>query len=135
VGPRHPREIGDAIAFLRDHLVSHAQAEEAVAYPTIEQLQGVPGATAAMVADHTEIVARLGTLGTLSRSLSGSAPSGTQANELRSQLYGLRAVLELHFGKEENPLLPVLDAHLSEAEALALFQRMAAAAHPGAPPA
>ena len=134
---RWDRDTADRIAkgvvFLGDHLVPHAQAEEAVLYPTIERLQGAPGATATMVADHAEIVARIDALVTLSRSLSSRSPCESEANDLRAQLYGLEAILELHFGKEEGVLLPILDAHLSAVEAGALFGQMGAVAHPAVP--
>ena len=50
--------------------------------------------------------------------------------QLRAQLYGLSAILHLHFNKEEQVLLPVLDAHMSADDAERLFARMRAVAHP-----
>jgi iron-sulfur cluster repair protein YtfE (RIC family) len=127
------RQIVGAVTLLHDHLVSHARAEEAVLYPTVESLQEAPGATATMVADHAEIVARIDTLEALGRSLSRRRPSEAEANELRAQLYGLWAIVALHFVKEEEILLPILDAHMSDADALTLFERMDAVAHPRTP--
>ena len=128
-------KIVGTVTFLRDHLVPHARAEEAVLYPTVERLQEAPRATATMVADHSEIVARIDALEALGRSLSPRRPSEAEANELRAELYGLWAIVALHFVKEEEVLLPILDAHLSEADALALFERMGAVAHPSTPAA
>jgi iron-sulfur cluster repair protein YtfE (RIC family) len=122
--------ITSTVTFLRDHLVAHARAEEAVLYPTLERLQGAPGATATMVADHVEIVARIDTLVTLVGPFTRRSPSEREANNLRAQLYGLEAILQLHFGKEEDVLLPVLDAHLSDADIVALFEQMGAVDHP-----
>jgi iron-sulfur cluster repair protein YtfE (RIC family) len=101
-----------------------------VLYPTLERLQGAPGATATMVADHVEIVARIDTLVTLVGPFTRRSPSEREANNLRAQLYGLEAILQLHFGKEEDVLLPVLDAHLSDADIVALFEQMGAVDHP-----
>jgi iron-sulfur cluster repair protein YtfE (RIC family) len=42
----------------------------------------------------------------------------------------LAAILQLHFAKEEDVLLPVLDKTLSPERASELFSRMAEAAHP-----
>ena len=53
-----------------------------------------------------------------------------QAEQLRAQLYGLSAILTLHFHKEEDVLLPVLDAKLSADDAKAMFADMVAVAHP-----
>ena len=128
-----PHQIVDTVTFLRDHLIPHAHAEEAVLYPTVERLQGAPGATATMEADHVEIVARIDKLDALGSRLSPRPPSEAEANELRAQLYGLWAVLVLHFDKEEAVLLPILDAHLNDADAIALFERMGAVAHPTGP--
>lgn len=130
-----PARITNAVTFLRDHLVPHAQAEEAVLYPTVERLQGAPGATATMVADHAEIVARIEALVTLGGAFTRRSPSEAEANELRAQLYGLQAILALHFAKEEEVLLPILDANLSDTDALTLFERMGAVAHPSTPAA
>ena len=127
--------IADVVGFLSQHLVAHAHAEEEVLYPAVEDLLEAPGATATMVADHVEIVARLDRLQTIGRSLAPGSPTEDEANELRAELYGLWAILGLHFRKEEEVLLPILDAHLDDDEALALFDRMGAAAHPGGPAA
>ena len=51
--------LGDIIGFLRGHLVPHAEAEEQVLYPAVEQAMAAPGATATMRADHAEIVSRI----------------------------------------------------------------------------
>jgi iron-sulfur cluster repair protein YtfE (RIC family) len=125
-----PNRITKAVTFLRDHLVPHAQAEEAVLYPIVERLQDAAGSTATMVADHLEIVTRIEALVPVIEAFSQRSPAEADANDLRARLYGLEAILELHFGKEEEVLLPVLDAHLSDADAAALFEQMGAVAHP-----
>jgi hypothetical protein len=76
-----------------------------------------------MVADHREIVRRTDELA-VSAAIGPSA-----ASTLRRQLYGLRAILDLHFEKEEGVLLPVLDAHLTPEQADRLFGEMSASAH------
>jgi iron-sulfur cluster repair protein YtfE (RIC family) len=89
-----------------------------------------PGATDTMRADHGEIARRIDVLASLVSSIGAGPPSDAQAEQLRAQLYGLGAVLDLHFAKEEDVLLPVLDAHLDADDAAQLFARMSAAAHP-----
>jgi hypothetical protein len=56
----------------------------------------------------------------------GPSPAATQ--ELRRLLYGLYAIVTLHFAKEEEVYLPLLDRALSDDEAAAMFQSMEAAA-------
>lgn len=123
------RELDDTVAFLRGHLVPHAGAEEAVLYPAVETAMGAPGATDTMRADHTEIVARIDRLADAARSIEERWPDAELTRDLVHQLVGLSAILGLHFRKEEEVLLPVLDEHLSDDEASALFARMGHAAH------
>lgn len=123
------RELDDTVAFLRGHLVPHAGAEEEVLYPAVEVAMGAPGATDTMRADHTEIVARIDRLADTARSIEERWPDAELTRDLVHQLVGLSAILGLHFRKEEEVLLPVLDEHLSDDEASALFARMGHAAH------
>jgi hemerythrin-like domain-containing protein len=43
--------VDTALAFLCDSLIPHAQAEDAVLYPVVEQVMKAPGATATMSRD------------------------------------------------------------------------------------
>lgn len=52
----------------------------------------------------------------------------TQERQLRRILYGLYALVQLHFNKEEEIYLPLLDAQLSPEEGQALFASMGAVA-------
>lgn len=122
--------LGEIVSFLRDHLIPHARAEEAVLYPAVEQAMGAPDATATMRADHTEIVARIDRLGETTAGVAQRWPDAGLALDLSRQLIGLAAILLLHFHKEEEVLLPVLDRRLSPEEAENLFSRMGAVAHP-----
>jgi iron-sulfur cluster repair protein YtfE (RIC family) len=123
------RELGEIIAFLRGHLVPHAHAEEQVLYPAVESAMGAPGATATMQADHGEIVARIDRLADTAAAVAQRWPDAELARQVANQLVGLSAILGLHFRKEEEVLLPVLDASLDADEASALFARMGDTAH------
>jgi iron-sulfur cluster repair protein YtfE (RIC family) len=125
-----PTRLRATIEFLQDHLLPHARAEEAALYPTVERVMAAPGATDTMKADHVEIVRRVDTLSTTAADIGAGPPTGTRAEQLRAELYGLSAILRLHFRKEEEVLLPVLDAQLSPDEATQLFTEMGAVAHP-----
>jgi len=122
--------LDSIVKFLRGHLIPHARAEEAVLYPAVEQVMGAPGATDTMKADHDEIVARIDRLAGAIATVGAAPASPEQAEQLRAQLYGLSAILHLHFRKEEEVLLPMLDTHLSADEAQQMFADMAAVAHP-----
>jgi iron-sulfur cluster repair protein YtfE (RIC family) len=124
-----PRHVNDLVAFLRGHLVPHASAEEAVLYPAVERAMGAPGATDTMKADHVEIVRRIDLLAETIDHIGSRPPSAEETEQLQAQLYGLSAILYLHFHKEEDVLLPVLDARLTDEDAQRLFADMAAVAH------
>ncbi len=126
-----PSRLAEVVRFMREHLVPHARAEEAVLYPAFERALGAPGATVTMVADHVEIVRRIDALEGTIIAIGPRTPRPDQLEDLRAQLYGLWAILLLHFGKEEDVLLPELDVHLTPAEADALFAELASVAHGG----
>jgi Hemerythrin HHE cation binding domain len=122
------RTLGDIVAFLRDHLVPHARAEEAVLYPAVEEAMNAPGATATMRADHAEIVARIERLADTANAVGERWPDPRLAVDLTPR--ARRAV------RHPAPPLPqggcpapVLDAHLTAEQASALFARMGESAH------
>lgn len=118
--------VAELHRFLAGHLAPHAHAEEVVLYPAVEAAMSAPGATATMSRDHVDVVARIDRLADeLARR--GSIDAAT-ATRLRAELYGLHAVVALHFEKEEEIYLPILDASLRPEEADELFSRMEAAA-------
>lgn len=115
-------------AFLEDDLLHHAHVEERALYPVVAKAMGAPEATATMSRDHVEIGRLVAELGTLRDQLDAGSISRRQANELRRLLYGLHAVVRLHFLKEEEVYLPLLDAQLTQAEGADLIEAIAAAA-------
>jgi hemerythrin-like domain-containing protein len=121
--------LGDIVGFLREHLVPHATAEEEVLYPAVEDAMSAPGATATMRADHAEIVARIDRLADAAGTIEQRWPDAALVRDLAHQLVGLSAILQLHFRKEEEVLLPVLDERLGAEDASDLFARMGEVAH------
>ena len=121
--------LGDIVGFLREHLVPHATAEEEVLYPAVEDAMSAPGATATMRADHAEIVARIDRLADAAGTIEQRWPDAALVRDLAHQLVGLSAILQLHFRKEEEILLPVLDERLGTEDASDLFARMGEVAH------
>lgn len=118
--------VEQALEFLTGHLAPHAQAEDAVLYPAVEAAMGAPGATRTMSRDHVEV---MGLVEQLAREAEHRGPiDRATAARLRSVLYGLHAVVSLHFAKEEEIYLPTLDAALGPDEADDLFRRLEAAA-------
>lgn len=118
------KRLDSALAFLTDHLMVHAQAEEQVLYPAIAELMGAPGATATMSRDHVAIRQMTLDLQALRRQLDTTHFSSTDEQSLRRLLYGLYALVEVHFAKEEEVFLPTLDAGLTPDKAQNLFATM-----------
>ena len=89
-----------AARLLAEQLLPHEQAEETELYPALAPALGGPEGTVTMSREHAEI-------GRLARRLQrhlAEAPDGIQpdqVDDLRATLYGLDAVLTLHFAQEE----------------------------------
>jgi iron-sulfur cluster repair protein YtfE (RIC family) len=115
--------VDTALGFLRDFLIPHAEAEDATLYPMVEQVMNAPGATATMSRDHLEVVRLTADLQRARNSLHG-APDPDPRHELQRILYGLYAIIQLHFAKEEEVYLSLLDIGLAPAEADKMFHAM-----------
>ncbi len=122
------RSVDEAYAFLTHHLLPHAQAEERALYPVVGRLMGAPEATATMSRDHIEIGRLTEELGSLRSLLDGASMDVSQERALRRVLYGLYAVLTVHFAKEEKIYFPILDARLTADEAHQAFEAIERAA-------
>ncbi len=88
-------------SFFQDTLLPHARAEEEILYPEWASLVGFADAADPMVHDHEAIVARIERL--------EGADIG-DVDTLQELLYGLHALISVHFRKEEDLQLPALDA-------------------------
>lgn len=122
------KRLDDILAFLADHLLVHAQAEEQVLYPAVAEVMGAPGTTATMRRDHVAIHQMISDLQALRRHLDSAHLTPTDERDLRRLLYGLHAVVQVHFAKEEEVFLPALDAGLTPDKAHSLFAAMEHAA-------
>lgn len=101
------------LAFLQGTLMPHARAEEQVLYPEWAKLVGYPLAAAPMVHDHEAILARVERLG---------ETDPRDVDTLQELLYGLSALISVHFRKEEDLQLPAFDA--APEIAAAVLERM-----------
>ena len=120
--------VEEAYTFLTHQLTPHAQAEERVLYPTVGRLLGAPAATATMSRDHQEIERLTQELGTLRSQLAGESLGEVEVLALRRVLYGLYALVAVHFAKEQDIYLPLLDTRLTAQEAQQMFEEMERAA-------
>ncbi len=122
-------QIDNVYDFLAYHLLPHAQAEEAALYPVVAKVMGAPEATGTMSRDHVEVGRLIDELGLIRSNMSGSMLTMAQVRDLRRVLYGLYTLVKVHFAKEEEVYLPILDARLTADGARRLFEDMEQAAH------
>ena len=115
--------VAKVYEFLAYHLIPHAQAEEAALYPTVQKVLGSPEATQTMSRDHVEVGRYVEELGGLQSKL-----SAREFKSLQRVLYGLYALVKVHFAKEEEVYLPILDERLSPQDAREMFEAMEEAA-------
>ncbi|HSK87736.1 MAG TPA: hemerythrin domain-containing protein, partial [Anaerolineales bacterium] len=108
--------VKDVYEFLAFHLIPHAQAEEAALYPVVQKVIGSPDATRTMSRDHVEVGRYVEELAELQQDLS---PRNFKA--LGRVLYGVYALVKVHFAKEEEVYLPILDERLLLDEAREMF--------------
>ena len=121
-------QVDEAYEFLARHLIPHAEAEDRALYPVVGRVMGAPEATATMSRDHVEVGRLTGELASLRAGLAAGRSGEGETRDLRRVLYGLHALVRLHFAKEEEIYLPILDAKLSPPEAAEMFQAMERAA-------
>jgi hemerythrin-like domain-containing protein len=123
------RLVDESYHFLAHQLIPHAHAEEAALYPAVQRAVGAAEMTATMSRDHVEVQALTDELGRLrTRLAEGEALDDDTTRALRRVLYGLHHLVKVHFAKEEEVYLPLLEAHLTEDDFVALFATMGEAA-------
>jgi iron-sulfur cluster repair protein YtfE (RIC family) len=108
------------LGFLRGTLIPHAKAEEEVLYPEWAKLVGFADAAAPMIHDHEAIVARIERL---------ERAEVHDVDSLQELLYGLHALISVHFRKEEDLQLPAFDAAPRETTEAVLRRMEAEAGH------
>jgi soluble P-type ATPase/iron-sulfur cluster repair protein YtfE (RIC family) len=106
------RELLEIRTFLVEKLVPHEEKEDASVYPLVARRIGGHDPTAAMSRAHLEIAHLVRLYSRLLDELP-EVPAGPLApddlRDLRRILYGLHAILRLHFAQEEELYLPLLD--------------------------
>jgi heavy metal translocating P-type ATPase len=95
--------------FLVKDLAPHETAEGAELYPVLDRLLGGSESTVTMSRAHTEIARLIRRLGRVLDDLDPEFPDGADVLELRRLLYGLHAILRLHFAQEEEGYFSLLD--------------------------
>jgi iron-sulfur cluster repair protein YtfE (RIC family) len=95
--------------FLVEELEPHEEAEDTTLYPALARVLGGHDPTATMSRAHIEIAHLIRRLGTVLDGIDPGGPDADEITELRSLLYGLYAVLQLHFAQEDEGYLSLVD--------------------------
>lgn len=101
-------ELEDVRRFLVDRLLPHERAEEEQVYPRLTSIDG-RDPTDPLMAVHREIARQVALLDRLVANLPAEGPGDADRLELRRVLYGLHAILRLHFAQEEELYLALDD--------------------------
>ena len=95
--------------FLVDELAPHEEAEDTTLYPALARVLGGKDPTATMSRAHVEIAHLIRRIGRVLDDLDPAGPDDDDITELRRLLYGLHAVLQLHFAQEDEGYLSLAD--------------------------
>jgi heavy metal translocating P-type ATPase len=102
-------ELEDLRRLLAERLLPHEAADDADLYPAVARVIGGADPTAPMSRAHVEIRRLAGMLGRLVEDLPETGPSPADLRDLRRVLYGLHAVLRLHFAQEDESYLALFE--------------------------
>jgi len=98
-----------ALDFLRERIIPHERIEEEQLYPLVARALGGDDPTGAMSRTHAEIAHQTHRLGRLLEEIGEDDPDAEDLRELRRLLYGLYAILRLHFAQEEESYFSLAD--------------------------
>ena len=95
------RELEAARAFLVERLPAHEEEEETIVYPVVAEMMGGEDPLSSMARAHLEISHLSRVYSQLLEDLPVDGPSSDDLMDLRRVLYGLYAILRLHFAQED----------------------------------
>jgi soluble P-type ATPase/hemerythrin-like domain-containing protein len=109
----HPAEslamVRDIHRFLVEELDPHEQAEDSTLYPVLARVLGGNDPTGTMSRAHAEIAHLIRRLGRVLDDIGPDGPDQDDVVDLRRLLYGLHAILQLHFAQEDEGYLSLVD--------------------------
>ncbi len=103
-------EVEEVQRALIGRLLPHETSDDREMYPVVARLIGGRDPTAPMSRGHVEIGRLVNVLSRLLATMPERGPEPADLRHLRRVLYGLHAVLTLHFAQEEEAYLSLLDA-------------------------
>ena len=103
------QELAGIRRFLEEHVAPHEMHEDAALYPVVARVLGGKDPTAPMSRAHLEIAHAIARYGRILDDLPAEGLAPEDLRDLRRVLYGLHAVLELHFAQEDELYLSLFD--------------------------
>ncbi len=101
--------VREVQSFLVEEVGPHEQAEDETLYPVLARGLGGNDATATMSRAHVEIAHLIRRLGLVLDDIGPGGPDQDDVTELRRLLYGLHAILRLHFAQEDEGYFSLTD--------------------------
>ena len=94
---------------LVEQIGPHEVEEDRLLYPVIANALGGTDPTGTMSRAHAEIAKLTAQLGMILDRLQGGSPPPSDVRQMQRLLYGLYALLELHFAQEDESFLSLAD--------------------------
>jgi hypothetical protein len=94
-------EVQRIDAFLQEAILPHEEADDREIYPILADIIGGDDPMAAMSLTHSEIFHLAGVFHRMAQDLHQDGPAALDVFDLRRTMYGLHAILRLHFAQEE----------------------------------
>ncbi len=116
-------EIDSIINWLKTDILPDVDVEDRILYPTIAVIMGAPQATNTMRVDHAEFRKMADELDELREEIK-LGKTTEQIKYLRSLLYSLHTLLRLHFQKEEQVYLSIIDDHMTSEQGKRMLEAM-----------
>jgi len=107
-------ELLELHRFLAKEVIPHEEAEDTIVYPAIAKLIGGDDPTAVMSRAHLEISHLVSVLGRHLEDMMQGGPTSDEIRELKPVLYGLDAILRLHFAQEDESYLALIEARAQD---------------------
>jgi hypothetical protein len=107
-------ELLELHRFLAKEVMPHEEAEDATVYPAVAKLIGGEDPTAVMSRAHLEISHLVTVLGRHLEDMMQGGPTSDEIRELKPVLYGLDAILRLHFAQEDESYLALIEARAQD---------------------
>ena len=107
------RELDELRRLLDEQLLPHEADDDASLYPLVSRAIGGADPIGPMTREHLEIRRLADMLSRLVEELPAGGPTADDLRDLRRVLYGLHAILRLHFAQEDESYLSLFEPEVS----------------------